>query len=63
MRQQRRTKQSFLSMELPRWGTGKVDSRISTVAAVEKALTTRAGIEFLPSDMKGEGLRLRNPKA
>jgi hypothetical protein len=50
-------------MELPRWGTGKVDSRISTVAAVEKALTSRAGIEFLPSDMKGEGLRLRNPKA
>jgi predicted transcriptional regulator len=41
---------------------GNVDSRVSTVGAIEKALT-RAGIEFLPSDTKGEGVRLRNPKA
>jgi len=41
---------------------GQVDSRTSTVAAIEKALT-RAGIEFLPSDTKGEGVGLRSPKA
>jgi predicted transcriptional regulator len=40
---------------------GKVDSRSSTVGAIEKALT-KAGIEFLPSDTKGEGVRLRSPK-
>jgi predicted transcriptional regulator len=40
---------------------GKVDSRTSTVAAIEKALT-RAGIEFLSGGEKGEGVRLRSPK-
>ena len=41
---------------------GKVDSRVSTVSAVEKALT-KAGIDFLASDTKGEGVRLRSPRA
>jgi len=40
---------------------GRVDSRSSTVTAIEKALI-KAGIEFLPSDTKGEGVRLRSPK-
>lgn len=40
----------------------KVDSRSSTVTAIEKALA-KAGIEFLAADQKGEGVRLKNPKA
>ena len=39
---------------------GHTDSRMSTLAAIEKALT-RAGIEFLPSGEKGEGVRLARP--
>lgn len=41
---------------------GKVDSRMSTISAIQKALT-KAGIEFISADVKGEGVRLRNPKA
>jgi predicted transcriptional regulator len=41
---------------------GAVDSRVSTVSAIQKALS-KAGIEFLPSDTKGEGVRLRSSKA
>jgi len=41
---------------------GKVDPRISTVVAVQKALT-KAGIEFISGGGKGEGVRLVNPKA
>ena len=41
---------------------GKVDSRVSTVTAIEKALA-KAGIEFLAAGEKGEGVRLRSPKA
>jgi predicted transcriptional regulator len=41
---------------------GKVDSRVSTMAAIEKTFI-KAGIEFLPVGEKGEGVRLRNPKA
>ncbi len=40
----------------------KVDSRISTLIAIEKALA-KGGIEFLAADEKGEGVRLRSPKA
>jgi len=40
---------------------GKVDSRLSTVNAVERALT-KAGVDFLPGGEKGEGVRLRSPK-
>src|SRR6266436_457240 len=35
---------------------GKVDSRLSTLSAIEKALT-RAGVEFLPAGERGEGVR------
>jgi predicted transcriptional regulator len=45
---------------LTRLEQGKVDSRASTVAAIEKALV-KAGVEFLPPDEKGEGVRLRMP--
>ena len=41
---------------------GKVDSRLSTLTAIEKALT-KAGVEFLPASERGEGVRLRSPKA
>jgi DNA-binding XRE family transcriptional regulator len=41
---------------------GIVDSRISTVQAVQKALV-KAGIEFLDADQKGEGARLKSPKS
>jgi predicted transcriptional regulator len=46
---------------LARLEKGSVDSRVSTVAAVQKALV-KAGIEFLSADQKGEGIRLKNPK-
>jgi len=39
---------------------GLVDSRTSTLAAVQKALL-RGGIEFIPADVKGEGVRLSQP--
>ena len=42
--------------------SGVVDSRISTVQAVQKAFV-KAGIEFLDADQKGEGVRLKNPKS
>ena len=38
---------------------GLVDPRVSTVMAIQKALT-KAGIEFLAADQKGEGVRLKN---
>jgi hypothetical protein len=41
---------------------GNVDSRVSTVIAVQKALV-KAGVEFLAADQKGEGVRLKSPKA
>jgi transcriptional regulator with XRE-family HTH domain len=40
---------------------GKVDSRVSTISAIEKTLL-RAGVEFLPPGEKGEGVRMRSPK-
>ena len=39
---------------------GTVDSRISTVQAVQPALV-KAGIDFLPSGEKGEGARVSLP--
>ena len=39
---------------------GQVDSRISTVAAVQRALT-RAGVEFIAEDDRGPGVRLSRP--
>jgi predicted transcriptional regulator len=41
--------------------TGNADSRVSTITAIQKALS-RAGIEFLDADQKGEGVRLRTPR-
>lgn len=40
---------------------GITDPRVSTITAIEKALT-KAGIEFLPRADKGEGVRLKSPK-
>jgi predicted transcriptional regulator len=45
---------------LVRLESGKVDSRMSTLNAVQAALI-KAGIEFLPADEKGEGVRLAAP--
>lgn len=36
---------------------GKVDSRLSTLTAVQRALL-RGGVEFISADAKGEGVRL-----
>ena len=41
---------------------GLVDSRVSTVRSVQNALT-KAGVEFLTADQKGEGVRLKSPKS
>ncbi|MBV8977366.1 MAG: helix-turn-helix transcriptional regulator [Alphaproteobacteria bacterium] len=40
----------------------EVDPRMSTVSAVEKALT-KAGITFLPNDRMGEGVRFTKPRS
>jgi predicted transcriptional regulator len=40
---------------------GKIDSRVSTINAIEKTLT-RAGVEFLSAGEKGEGVRMKSPK-
>lgn len=45
---------------LARLERGAVDPRMSTMAAVEKALT-KAGIEFISAGEKGEGVRLAAP--
>lgn len=47
---------------LARLEKGSVDSRVSTINAVQKALT-KAGVEFLSADQKGEGVRLKSPKS
>ena len=61
--QQQLADQAIVSLNaLVRLEKGNVDSRISTVAAVQKALV-KAGIEFLDADQKGEGVRLKSPKA
>jgi predicted transcriptional regulator len=60
--QQQLADKSIVSLNaVTRLEKGKVDTRLSTLAAIEKALT-KAGIEFLPADIKGEGVRLRSPK-
>jgi predicted transcriptional regulator len=46
---------------LVRLEKGNVDSRVSTVSSVHRALT-KAGIEFLSAGEKGEGVRLKSPK-
>jgi predicted transcriptional regulator len=38
----------------------EVDPRLSTITAVQNALT-KAGVEFLPAGDKGEGVRLTKP--
>jgi predicted transcriptional regulator len=61
--QQRLADKAIVSLNaLARLEKGAVDSRVSTVLAIQKTLA-RAGIEFLDADQKGEGVRLRNPKA
>ncbi len=45
---------------LARLESGRVDSRLSTLAAVQKTLA-KAGVEFLPADEKGEGVRFSRP--
>lgn len=47
---------------LTRLENGKVDSRISTLQAIEAALI-KAGVEFLSAGQKGEGVRLLDPGA
>ncbi|MBQ1541821.1 MAG: helix-turn-helix domain-containing protein [Caulobacteraceae bacterium] len=39
---------------------GQVDSRVSTLNAVTRALT-KAGVEFIAANEKGEGVRLTDP--
>ena len=39
---------------------GTVDSRMSTLTAVQRALA-KGGIEFIAADAKGEGVRLSRP--
>jgi predicted transcriptional regulator len=61
--QQRLADKAIVSLNaLARLEKGGVDSRLSTVLAIQKALG-KAGVEFLDADQKGEGVRLRSPKA
>jgi transcriptional regulator with XRE-family HTH domain len=47
---------------LARLERGTVDARMSTLAAVEKALI-KAGVELLSAGEKGEGVRLAFPES
>ncbi len=47
---------------LARLENGQVDSRISTLKAVQQVLL-QAGIDFLPASDRGEGVRLSDPNA
>jgi predicted transcriptional regulator len=59
--QQRLADEAIVSLNaLIRLERGQVDSRTSTMNAVERALT-RAGVEFVPADQKGEGVRMGLP--
>lgn len=61
--QQALADQSVLSLNaVARLENGRADTRVSTLTAVQETLV-RAGIEFLPAGMKGEGVRLRDPAA
>lgn len=61
--QQRLADSAIVSVNaLARLERGEVDPRMSTLMAVHKALTD-AGIEFLPADVKGEGVRLTDPNS
>lgn len=40
---------------------GQVDSRLSTLAAVQRALT-KGGVEFISQSDRGEGVRLAKPE-
>lgn len=41
---------------------GSVDTKSSTITAVERAIN-RAGVEFIPAGDKGEGVRFTRPAA
>lgn len=61
--QQQLADKAILSLNaVNRLERGEVDPRYSTLMAIHRALT-KAGIEFLSIDGKGEGVRLVNPKA
>ena len=61
--QQKLADKAIISLNaLARLERGSVDARVSTLAAVEKALI-RAGIEFIPAAEKGEGVRLARPES
>jgi DNA-binding XRE family transcriptional regulator len=61
--QQRLADKTIVSLNaLARLEKGGVDSRVSTVLPIQKALA-KAGVEFLDADQKGEGVRLRSPRA
>ena len=61
--QQRLADKAIVSVNaLARLERGEVDPRLSTLMAVHKALI-EAGVEFLSADVKGEGVRLADPKS
>jgi predicted transcriptional regulator len=59
--QQRLADEAIVSLNaLIRLERGQVDSRMSTLSAVVRALS-KAGVEFIPADAKGEGVRMAVP--
>jgi predicted transcriptional regulator len=62
--QQELADQAIVSLNaVTRLERGEVDPRVSTIEAVQKALT-KAGVDFIPEDeRKGEGVRLARPTA
>ena len=61
--QQQLADKAIISLNaLTRLERGRVDPRVSTLDAVHKALS-KAGIEFLSANEKGEGVRLADPTA
>jgi predicted transcriptional regulator len=61
--QQQLADQAIVSLNaVTRMENGKVDSRVSTITAIERTLA-KAGVEFLSAGEKGEGVRMKSPKA
>ena len=60
--QQKLADKAIISLNaLTRLEREEVDPRVSTVTKVYSALS-KAGVEFLAADAKGEGVRLKSPK-
>lgn len=59
--QQELADQAVISLNsLKRFESSQGDPRLSTLQSIQRALE-KAGVEFIPADNKGEGVRMAKP--